>query len=313
MHLPQSLSLVRARLSPYLSTMRARLAVFLRELHRFLRLTPCAPWLAALGAMSFLFTGCVSLPSAAAAAAHGGGSAAQAGAGSPVVVFEAGAGDGRETWSRVTPAVAEFTTTFAYSRRGYGLTGPAPWKRDGAGVVENLRRDLAARGLKPPYVLVGHSLGGLYMEVFAKLHPDEVAGLVLVDPTHPDHVERMKRERPSSYRTLQVAMTLNVATAMAAELRGTEATSRQWHDAGPPPACPTIFLTATRSRPIDGKTFAEFSKALQTELVALWPGAEQRFVDATHYLQKEKPAIVIAAIREVVDRARAKKLPTAAP
>jgi hypothetical protein len=52
---------------------------------------------------------------------------------------------------------------------------------------------------------------------------------------------------------------------------------------------------------------------LQTELVTQWPGAEQRFVDATHYIHREKPDDVVTAIREVVDRARAKKLPTAAP
>jgi pimeloyl-ACP methyl ester carboxylesterase len=303
MQLSQTLAHVRARLSQRFPTMRTRLAAFLRDVGRFLRFMLCAP-VFALGALVLLHTGCGSLPSAAAAAAHGGGSVTQAGADSPVVVFEAGAGDGKESWDRVAPAVADFTTTFTYSRRGYGLTGPAPWKRDGAGVVEELRHHLATRGLRPPYVLVGHSLGGLYMELFAKLHPDEVAGLVLVDPTHPDHFERMKRERPGSYRVVQVAMTLNAATPMAAELRGMGETSRQWHDAGPPPAVPAIFLTATRARLVDGKALIEFTKALQTELVAQWPGAEQRFVDATHYIQKEKPDIVIAAIREVVDRAR---------
>jgi pimeloyl-ACP methyl ester carboxylesterase len=75
---------------------------------------------------------------------------------------------------------------FTYSRPGYGQSEPSPEPRDAAHIVEELRALLAARGLAPPYVLVGHSFGGAYMELFAKAYPEEVAGVVLVDPRHRD-------------------------------------------------------------------------------------------------------------------------------
>jgi pimeloyl-ACP methyl ester carboxylesterase len=221
-----------------------------------------------------------------------------------VVVFEAGAGDGMESWDKVYPEVARFTTSFAYSRRGYGVSAPALVNRSGTEIVRELREVLAAQGLRPPYVLVGHSLGGLYLELFAKLHPDEVAGLVLVDPTHPDQLERTKTERPATYAIVQSLKTLNAAHTLGAELRGADETGRQWHAAPPFPQRPTIVLTATRARPLEGASFAMFTQRLQTELVKSWPGAEQRLVDSTHYIQREKPDVVIAAIREVVERAR---------
>lgn len=253
-----------------------------------------------------LATGCSSLPGSSLVPTSGGlREVAQAGAGGPSVIFEAGAGDGAEVWSKVYPEVARFTAVVAYSRSGYGVAAPRLTARTGEEVVRELRQLLAERGVKPPYVLVGHSLGGLYVELFAKLHPAEVAGLVLVDPTHPDHLARMRTERPGNYRVVQTMMALNRASTLGAELRGLEETGRQWHAAPALPPRPAIVLSATRASRLDGEGFAEFTRALQTEVVKGWPGAEQRFVEATHYLQKEKPEDVIAAVKDVVDRVRA--------
>jgi pimeloyl-ACP methyl ester carboxylesterase len=102
------------------------------------------------------------------------------------VVFEAGLGDDWTTWDNVANQVAQHTRIFAYSRPGYGASSPATTPRDPRQIVEELRGVLAYEGYAPPYVLVGHSFGGTYMELFAKAHPDEVAGAVLVDPRHRD-------------------------------------------------------------------------------------------------------------------------------
>lgn len=110
----------------------------------------------------------------------------EAGAGAVTVVFESGLGDDWEPWDEVASEVARRTRVFAYSRPGYGDSDSSPTPRDAAGIVEELRALLAARGVAPPYVLVGHSFGGTYMELFAKAHPQEVVGLVLVDSRHRD-------------------------------------------------------------------------------------------------------------------------------
>ena len=114
-----------------------------------------------------------------------------AGKGTPTVVFEAGLGsNGLASWALVAPDVAEHARVFAYDRPGYGDSDLTGSPRDGATMVEELRELLATTGHEPPYLLVGHSLGGTLMDLFARTHPDEVAGLVLVDSRHHEYTER---------------------------------------------------------------------------------------------------------------------------
>lgn len=112
------------------------------------------------------------------------------GGGSPTVVFEAGLGNGMETWALVAPSVANVASVFAYDRPGYGGSDLTDGPRDAAAMVAELREILAETGHQPPYLLVGHSLGGTVMDLFARTHPDEVAGLVLVDSRHHEFTSR---------------------------------------------------------------------------------------------------------------------------
>lgn len=108
------------------------------------------------------------------------------GAGDSTVVFESGLGNDWQPWQLVAPEVATRAHAFTYSRPGYGQSEPSPQPRDAAHIVQELRALLSSRGLAPPYLLVGHSFGGTYMELFAKAYREEVSGLVLVDPRHRD-------------------------------------------------------------------------------------------------------------------------------
>ena len=100
--------------------------------------------------------------------------------GAATVVFEAGLGRDWTDWDEVASEVAHHTRIFAYSRPGYGASGPPTTPRDPKTIVEELRALLASQGFAPPYLVVGHSNGGAYMELLAKSHPDEVIGVVLV-------------------------------------------------------------------------------------------------------------------------------------
>lgn len=102
------------------------------------------------------------------------------GSGSPAVVIEAGASSFAIDFSLVQPRIAQMTRVCAYDRLGHGWSD-AGEGRD-AGVAETLHALLEAAGESPPYVLVGASRGGLYIRVFARRFPDDVVGLVLVDP-----------------------------------------------------------------------------------------------------------------------------------
>lgn len=106
------------------------------------------------------------------------------GAGAPAVIFEAGIAASSLTWSRVQPMVAQWTATCSYDRAGLAWSELATLPRDLPALVTELHRLLAAAGVPPPYVLVGHSFGALVIRAFARAHPSEVAGLVFVDPLH---------------------------------------------------------------------------------------------------------------------------------
>lgn len=102
----------------------------------------------------------------------------------PVVVLDAGAGGSSSSWAWIQPEIAQKYPVVSYDRAGLGWSDPSPNGPEPAAVIADLRAALAARGLDGPYVLVGHSLGGHYVRAFAASHPQEVVGIVLVDPSH---------------------------------------------------------------------------------------------------------------------------------
>jgi pimeloyl-ACP methyl ester carboxylesterase len=108
------------------------------------------------------------------------------GQGTPVVVFEAAIGGSALTWSLVQPHVSHVTRTCSYDRGGFGWSEPGPQPRTAGRVADELRVLLRRAGINPPFVFVGHSFGGLVGRIFARRHQSEMAGLVLVDPAHPE-------------------------------------------------------------------------------------------------------------------------------
>jgi pimeloyl-ACP methyl ester carboxylesterase len=103
-----------------------------------------------------------------------------AGAGSPTVILQSGLGEDSSYWARIRDSVSEQTMVCAYDRAGRGFSDSAG-EQDGLEVSRDLHRLLSAAGVEGPYVLVGHSTGGPYNQVFAARHPDEVAGMVFID------------------------------------------------------------------------------------------------------------------------------------
>ena len=112
------------------------------------------------------------------------------GQGSPTVVLDAGWGYTSVEWSGwAQPEVAKQTRVCAYDRAGMGWSEPEPGSPNATQTTAELHALLRETGEEGPYVLVGHSLGGLYSRVYAERYPEEVAGMVLVDSSHPDQFE----------------------------------------------------------------------------------------------------------------------------
>ncbi len=116
------------------------------------------------------------------------------GDGSPTVVFESGLANMSADWANVQPAVGAITRACAYDRAGIGWSDNGEQPRDSRQIAQELHTLLANAGISGPFVLVGQSFGGLYVRMFADLYPDEVAGMVLVDASHPDMWSRVPPE-----------------------------------------------------------------------------------------------------------------------
>jgi pimeloyl-ACP methyl ester carboxylesterase len=115
------------------------------------------------------------------------------GVGSPVVVLQSGLDIlGALSWAAVHDQIGQFTRACAYSRAGVMWSDPDGQPFNAERAAEDLHEALARAGEKPPFVLVAHSLGGPYSMVFTRLYPSEVAGLVFVDASHPDQIERRR-------------------------------------------------------------------------------------------------------------------------
>jgi pimeloyl-ACP methyl ester carboxylesterase len=112
------------------------------------------------------------------------------GSGSPTVVLEAGLGADTHSWQDVQPQLGRSTRTCAYDRAGIGNSVRRPGVHDARDEIDDLQRLLDGAHLDPPYVLVGQSYGGLLIRLFAQSHPDETAGLVLVDAKGRDQMRR---------------------------------------------------------------------------------------------------------------------------
>ena len=264
------------------------------------------------------------------------------GAGSPTVVLEAGAFNSGAIWDAgalppgaagpaVPDGVGAFTRVCVYDRPGTLLTpegtagrsrsDPAPLPRTAQDVVADLHALLRAARVPGPYVLVGHSLGGLFVRLYAATYPDEVAGLVLVDSSHEDQFVRLRALlTPEQWATVE-------RTALARlELPGYP--ELEWVDfeasfdqlrlaAAARPLRPLPLVVLSRGRGPEAAEAPEgfppealaaqerLWQELQASLAALTPGA--RHVVATqsgHYVQLEQPELVIAAVREVVEAVR---------
>ena len=229
-----------------------------------------------------------------------------AGNGSPTVVFEAGLGHGKRTWGPVFNPVSAVTRSVAYDRAGYGQSEASSQSRDGLQIVLELRAMLQTQSIAPPYVLVGHSLGGTYMKLFAKTFPDEIVGVVLVDARHAEFSQRCRQLGVPRllYDPPEALLAMMSATART-ELEAAPLTLKQTRRAGPFPDVPLIVLTQSSAT-------SRWPKGLRK----VWEASQQRLAkmsrlgrikvcdDAGHNVHKDRPDIVVRAVLNVVRAAR---------
>jgi len=274
------------------------------------------------------------------------------GAGSPTVILESGLDNlGSLSWALVHDSIATTTRTCAYSRAGIMWSDADPGAFDSKRVSEDLHIALIKAGEHAPYVVAGHSLGGPYALLFTGLYPSEVAGLVFVDASHPDQLERLRKATGNSmqpptgmlsavaalswtgiirlvpdgaspklppgairaagaYTSTSLGPTLDELKGLAATLQ----TAGQYRQLGDrplvvltamAPMSDTVLKSAGLTRD-QGDRMQVAWKALHDDEATWSTHSRHELVsDATHYIQLDRPDVVIKAVLEVVGAVRA--------
>jgi pimeloyl-ACP methyl ester carboxylesterase len=263
------------------------------------------------------------------------------GTGSPTVILLSGFGNAADIWQEadayppaVATGVASFTRVCAYDRPGSYVvtverngtrvpaTSPDQYRPargnavasttpgGGAPVVAELHQLLTVAGVAPPYVLVGHSLGGLLAQLYVRTYPSQVTGLVLVDPPTPNLKDFLSAGAWQAAFQSQLDPGPSVVPGYVNERYRVETIFAEINAAGPLPPIPVTYLAATIKPSLDQLPPADQARALETitqvpvaaaAYVKTVPGG--RFVpvpDTTHYIQTERPDVVVAAARDAV-------------
>lgn len=251
------------------------------------------------------------------------------GSGTPVVVLEAGLPGTSLDWVAVQPDVAKFTTVCSYDRAGLGWSGLGKQPRTANQIADDLHALLRASGLRTPYVLVGHSLGGIYVRTFTAKYPEEVIGMVLVDALNGDEpiyqmqsfwepalistqqsqnvaAPQRSAETEAILKQLRVTETWKVGeeqerAAVKTTLAEIQKSEKRL------PLLPLIVLSAgARLGWGDSATLSPWThQQLQRELSTLSAQGEWIPVPGCgHYIQLCKPQVVVDAIQRVVNAAK---------
>ena len=208
----------------------------------------------------------------------------------PTIVFEAGLGNDASTWRLVAAPVAKFARVVLYDRAGLGQSMPLSTNSaiTADHVATNLHKLLVAAEIGPPYLLVGHSLGGLYVQMFARKYPNEVSGIVLLDSS--------STEAPSELKT---RARLEPGSAAYLEQEGVAESNEQVRSAGPFPDVPLTVIAATDHGPFF-RDWEPTLMRLQRQLAALSPRAHFIVAQGSgHDIQIDRPATLIDAIRRM--------------
>lgn len=230
------------------------------------------------------------------------------GSGGPSVVFEAGITDLR-LWSPVQTRIAAFASTLSYSHAGIGASDREPGPRAPARVVQDLHELLGRSGLAPPYVLVGHSMGGLYARLYAMTYPADVAGLVLVDGAHERQVREFAK-LDSSFLKLRETSLRSLESGPRGEMEGLGPvlSAGSLGVATKLPDVPMVVLTSTRSTPPTIPGAGAVWRDLHTELFrSTTYGMHIITSKSGHLIQRDEPDLVVNAVHWVIEAARGRK------
>ncbi|HUR90952.1 MAG TPA: alpha/beta hydrolase [Ramlibacter sp.] len=232
------------------------------------------------------------------------------GAGRPAIVLFNGAGMTLAGWRALYPRIEQFGAVVAWNR--FGIEGSdAPDRiQSGAVVIASVRELLHYAGIEPPYVLVGHSLGGLYANLFARLHPDEVGGVLMLEATHPRDHEVLQMDETHLVRALRKVLALPdwlFRENLHSEVEAVGHVVIEVDSAGDFPDVPVTVITGGMLPPkwIMDEAALEARLSHQHALAHLSKQGEHVIAARSgHFPQLTEPDVVLEALARLVKRSR---------
>ncbi|MGH9908252.1 MAG: alpha/beta fold hydrolase [Pyrinomonadaceae bacterium] len=225
--------------------------------------------------------------------------------GSPTIFMDAGGFDSSETWEKVRPEIARFARVCVYDRAGLGRSERRPDPSyPSQEVVNDLHKLLVNANIAGPYLLVGHSFGGMNVRLYASQYPKEVVGMVVVDSVHEDEMDRwvtmIPRENKQKMSKEDQAILAKLAVSEA------QVRAAKWHS-----DIPLFVLSHGISAQDDYgiPAMAAQGEQLRIEMQRALAGLSSRSkhiiaAKSGHYIQRDQPELVIDAIRQVVEATR---------
>lgn len=212
------------------------------------------------------------------------------------IVFESGYGWALDNWNPIVNQVSEFANLFLYDRAGVGQSGDGNFPKHSGQIVQNLRALLKRADVKPPYIFVGHSFGGINIRLYSKIYPEEVSGMVLIDVCHEDQNWRMAplfsdEVRRIYFGQFTVEGTLQEFEKSLEQVRGTTLGN-----------LPLIVMTGG-SQTYHTKESMEVWIEFQQQIAQLSTDSTHYILDkASHAVHMDEPEAVVSAIKEMVEK-----------
>ena len=238
------------------------------------------------------------------------------GMGAPAVVLVSGLNSPQTSWEPVLPAMAALTTVVTYDRAGIGRSELGALPAHGVQSARDLHALLAALGIAKPVILVGHSLGGWIVRIYASMYPAEVAGLILEETQHEDNLlelrKMLKGKDLEAFAQITAEM-LHVPDNPRAEADYREVTREQLRKSDPLPRVPLVVLTCPSRAKALGSAFSTQALSAMTKkdlelmkrLAASIPGGRHILVEGTgHYIHVDKPQALIAPVVQMIKEVR---------
>lgn len=233
------------------------------------------------------------------------------GDGEVTVVLESGIGDDHKVWYDVQKALGERTRVISYDRAGLGMSDASSAPRSSEGIARELRELLAAQGIKPPYVLVGHQAGGLYVREFQTLYPNAVAGLVLVDPSEAGEDELWRSLDADSYAEYLAQKRSFFSTISDVAAREFDAYTDQLqsdHPSSIEPLADVPVVVLSGLRPFESPRWVgetqeglKAKEELHRSLADALGGDFIASAKGSTYIHLEDPQLVVDAVNRILD------------